>query len=556
MCGIVCAFDLKKNQKDLRPQLLEMSKILRHRGPDWSGIYSSENAIMGHERLAIVDPNSGKQPLYSPNKKIVLAANGEIYNHLELREQLKNKYEFSTQSDCEIILALYQEKGIDFIDDLNGIFAFAIYDSINDEFFIARDHMGIIPLYMGWDKDGTFYVASELKALEGVCSKIELFPPGHYRHSRDNTPNKWYKRNWVDYEAVKNNKTSISDLHDALSDAVHRQLMSDVPYGVLLSGGLDSSITSALAKKFSSKRVESNDTQSAWWPQLHSFSVGLVGSPDLEAAKKVSEHIGSIHHEVIFTIQEGLDALRDVIYHLETYDVTTVRASTPMFLMARSIKSHGIKMVLSGEGADELFGGYLYFHKAPSAEEFHKETVRKLEKLHQYDCLRANKSLAAWGIEGRVPFLDKEFIDVAMRINPKDKMINSERMEKWVVRKAFEDYLPESVAWRQKEQFSDGVGYSWIDTLKEVVELAVTDEQMSNAHYRFPLQTPQNKEEFYYRSIFEEHFPSDAAAMSVPSVPSVACSTPAALDWDEAFKNQNDPSGRAVTKVHDDAYNE
>ena len=556
MCGIVCAFDLKKNQKDLRPQLLEMSKLLRHRGPDWSGIYSSESAIMGHERLAIVDPNSGKQPLYSPNKKIVLAANGEIYNHLELREQLKNKYEFSTQSDCEIILALYQEKGIDFIDDLNGIFAFAIYDSINDEFFIARDHMGIIPLYMGWDKDGTFYVASELKALEGVCSKIELFPPGHYMHSRDKTPNKWYKRNWIDYEAVKNNKTSISDLHDALSDAVHRQLMSDVPYGVLLSGGLDSSITSALAKKFSSKRVESNDTQSAWWPQLHSFSVGLVDSPDLEAAKKVSEYIGSIHHEVIFTIQEGLDALRDVIYHLETYDVTTVRASTPMFLMARSIKSHGIKMVLSGEGADELFGGYLYFHKAPSAEEFHKETVRKLEKLHQYDCLRANKSLAAWGIEGRVPFLDKEFIDVAMRINPKDKMINSKRMEKWVVRKAFEDYLPESVAWRQKEQFSDGVGYSWIDTLKEVVELAVTDEQMSNAHYRFPLQTPQNKEEFYYRSIFEEHFPSDAAAMSVPSVPSVACSTPVALDWDEAFKNQNDPSGRAVTKVHDDAYNE
>ncbi|MBB13161.1 MAG: asparagine synthase B [Flavobacteriaceae bacterium] len=556
MCGIVCAFDLKKNQKKLRPQLLEMSKLLRHRGPDWSGIYSSENAIMGHERLAIVDPNSGKQPLYSPNKKIVLAANGEIYNHLELREQLKNKYEFSTQSDCEIILALYQEKGIDFIDDLNGIFAFAIYDSINDEFFIARDHMGIIPLYMGWDKDGTFYVASELKALEGVCSKIELFPPGHYMHSRDKTPNKWYKRNWIDYEAVKNNKTSISDLHDALSDAVHRQLMSDVPYGVLLSGGLDSSITSALAKKFSSKRVESNDTQSAWWPQLHSFSVGLVGSPDLEAAKKVSEYIGSIHHEVIFTIQEGLDALRDVIYHLETYDVTTVRASTPMFLMARSIKSHGIKMVLSGEGADELFGGYLYFHKAPSAEEFHKETVRKLEKLHQYDCLRANKSLAAWGIEGRVPFLDKEFIDVAMRINPKDKMINSKRMEKWVVRKAFEDYLPESVAWRQKEQFSDGVGYSWIDTLKEVVDIAVTNEQMSNAHYRFPLQTPQNKEEFYYRSIFEEHFPSDAAAMSVPSVPSVACSTPVALNWDEAFKNQNDPSGRAVAKVHDDAYNE
>ena len=556
MCGIVCAFNLKQKQNVLRPQILKMSKLLRHRGPDWSGIYSCDNAILSHERLAIVDPASGKQPLYSPDKKIILAANGEIYNHLELREKLSGKYTFTTQSDCEIILALYQDKGINFVDDLNGIFAFAIYDSINNEFFIARDHMGIIPLYMGWDKNGTFYVASELKALEGVCSKIELFPPGHYWFSKNNAPTRWYNRDWVDYQKVKNNKTNISDLHDALSDAVHRQLMSDVPYGVLLSGGLDSSITSALAKKFSSKRVESNDTQSAWWPQLHSFSVGLEGSPDLEAARKVSEHIGSIHHEVIFTIQEGLDAIRDVIYHLETYDITTVRASTPMFLMARSIKSHGIKMVLSGEGADELFGGYLYFHKAPSAEEFHKETVRKLDKLHQYDCLRANKSLAAWGIEGRVPFLDKEFIDVAMRINPEDKMINSERMEKWVVRKAFEDYLPESVAWRQKEQFSDGVGYSWIDTLKEVVEDAITDDQMINAKFRFPLQTPQNKEEFYYRSIFEEHFPSDTASMSVPSVPSVACSTPIALEWDEAFKNQNDPSGRAVAKVHEDSYKE
>jgi asparagine synthase (glutamine-hydrolysing) len=556
MCGIVCAFDLKQDAESLRPQLLEMSKRIRHRGPDWSGIYKSENAILGHERLAIVDPASGKQPLYNEDQSLVLAANGEIYNHLELRKKFEGKYNFKTESDCEIILALYQKKGVDFVDDLNGIFAFAIYDSTKDSYFIARDHMGIIPLYMGWDKDGTFYVASELKALEGVCAKIELFPPGHYWHSGDEAPTQWYKRNWVDFEEVKNNPTSIEDLHDSLSDAVHRQLMSDVPYGVLLSGGLDSSITSALAKKFSSKRVESDDTQEAWWPQLHSFSVGLEGSPDLAAAKKVSEHIGSIHHEVVFTIQEGLDAIRDVIYHLETYDITTVRASTPMFLMARSIKSHGIKMVLSGEGADELFGGYLYFHKAPSAEEFHKETVRKLDKLHQYDCLRANKSLAAWGIEGRVPFLDKEFIDVAMRINPKDKMINKERMEKWVVRKAFEDYLPESVAWRQKEQFSDGVGYSWIDTLKEVVEAAVSDEQMNNAHFRFSLQTPQNKEEFYYRTLFEEHFPSDAAALSVPSVPSVACSTPIALEWDEAFKNQNDPSGRAVSKVHDDAYKE
>ena len=554
MCGIVCAFDLKQDSETLRPQILEMSKRVRHRGPDWSGIYHSKNAILGHERLAIVDPASGKQPLYSEDSTIILAANGEIYNHLDLRKSFKGKYQFRTESDCEVILALYQEKGPDFVDDLNGIFAFAIYDCKNDSYFIARDHMGIIPLYMGWDKYGTFYVASELKALEGICAQIELFPPGHYWKCGDQRPTRWYKRDWVDFEKVKSNPTNIEDLHDALSNAVHRQLMSDVPYGVLLSGGLDSSITSALAKKFSSKRIESKDTQEAWWPQLHSFSVGLEGSPDLAAAKKVSEHIGSIHHEVIFTIQEGLDAIKDVIYHLETYDITTVRASTPMFLMARSIKSHGIKMVLSGEGADELFGGYLYFHKAPSAEEFHKETVRKLDKLHQYDCLRANKSLAAWGIEGRVPFLDKEFIDVAMRINPKDKMINKERMEKWVVRKAFEDYLPESVAWRQKEQFSDGVGYSWIDTLKEVVEASVSDEEIENAHFRFPLQTPQNKEEFYYRSIFEEHFPSDAAALSVPSVPSVACSTPIALEWDEAFKNQNDPSGRAVAKVHDDAY--
>ena len=554
MCGIVCAFDLKQSSTELRPQILEMSKRLRHRGPDWSGIYDCETAILGHERLAIVDPTSGKQPLISPSNNLILAANGEIYNHSELRKPYEASYGFKTKSDCEVILALYEKEGKSFVNKLNGIFAFAIYDKEKDEYFIARDHMGIIPLYMGWDGNGTFFVASELKALEGVCSKIELFPPGHYFHSKDEAPTKWYHPEWNTYEAVKDNSTSIEELHDALTDAVHRQLMSDVPYGVLLSGGLDSSITSALAKKFAAKRIESDDTQSAWWPQLHSFSVGLEGSPDLAAAQKVAEHIGTVHHEIKFTIQEGLDAIREVIYHLETYDITTIRASTPMFLMARAIKALGIKMVLSGEGADELFGGYLYFHKAPNAKEFHEETVRKLEKLHQYDCLRANKSLAAWGIEGRVPFLDKEFIEVAMRINPKDKMISDDRMEKWVLRKAFEDYLPKSVAWRQKEQFSDGVGYSWIDNLKKVVGEKVTDEQMDNAHFRFPVQTPQNKEEFFYRSIFESHFPSDAAALSVPSVPSVACSTPVALAWDEAFQNQNDPSGRAVAKVHEKGY--
>ncbi len=554
MCGIVCAFDLKQDAEVLRPQLLEMSKKIRHRGPDWSGIYADEKAILAHERLAIVDPVSGKQPLFSKDKKLVLAANGEIYNHRELRKQFEGKYDFQTDSDCEVILALYEEKGVDFIDELNGIFAFALYDVEKDLYFVSRDHMGIIPLYMGWDQNGTFYVASELKALEGVCTKIELFPPGHYLSSEDSELKKWYVRDWSDYEVVEKNQTSIDELRDALEAAVHRQLMSDVPYGVLLSGGLDSSVTSAIAKKYADKRIESGDTKEAWWPQLHSFSVGLEGSPDLAAAQKVADHIGTVHHEIKFTIQEGLDAIKDVIYNLETYDITTIRASTPMYLMARVIKSMGVKMVLSGEGADEIFGGYLYFHKAPNAQEFHDETVRKLDKLHMYDCLRANKSLAAWGIEGRVPFLDKEFMDVAMRINPQDKMINGERMEKWVIRKAFESYLPESVVWRQKEQFSDGVGYSWIDTLKEVVDLEVSDEQMSNAHFRFPIQTPQNKEEFYYRSIFEGHFPSDAAALSVPQEPSVACSTKIALEWDEAFKNMNDPSGRAVAAVHEEAY--
>ena len=554
MCGIVCAFDLKQKAETLRPQVLEMSKIIRHRGPDWSGIYSNEKAILAHERLAIVDPASGKQPLFTKDKSLVLAANGEIYNHRELRKQFQDKYEFQTESDCEVILALYQEKGVHFLDEMNGIFGFAIYDVAKDEYFIARDHMGIIPLYIGWDQYGTFYVASELKALEGYCTKIELFPPGHYMSSKDGEFVQWYKREWTEFDAVKENETSIIAIKTALEAAVKRQLMSDVPYGVLLSGGLDSSITSAIAKKYAQKRIESDSKSDAWYPQLHSFAVGLEGSPDLAAAQKVANHLGTIHHEIKFTIQEGLDAIRDVIYNIETYDVTTIRASTPMYLMARVIKSMGIKMVLSGEGSDELFGGYLYFHKAPNAREFHEETVRKLSKLHMYDCLRANKSLAAWGIEGRVPFLDKEFMDVAMRINPQDKMINGERMEKWVLRKAFEDMLPESVAWRQKEQFSDGVGYSWIDTLKEIVAKEVSDEQLANAKYKFPIQTPTSKEEYYYRSIFTEHFPSDAAALSVPQEASVACSTKIALEWDEAFKNMNDPSGRAVANVHDDAY--
>ncbi len=551
MCGIIGIFQIENQTDSLRQRALKISHKIRHRGPDWSGIYVGGSAILCHERLSIVDPQSGGQPLYSPDRQQVLAVNGEIYNHREIRARYQGKYVFQTGSDCEVILALYRDKGVDFLEELNGIFAFALYDVERDEYLIARDHIGIIPLYIGKDNEGLLYVSSELKALEGICDEIEPFLPGHYYWSREGKMHRWYQRDWMDYDAVKDNQTSVEELHDALEAAVQRQLMCDVPYGVLLSGGLDSSVISAIAKKYSAMRVETDNKAAAWWPQLHSFAVGLKGAPDLAKAKEVAEHIGTVHHEINYTIQEGLDAIRDVIYYIETYDVTTVRASTPMYLLARVIKSMGIKMVLSGEGADEIFGGYLYFHKAPDAKAFHDETVRKLGKLHQYDCLRANKSLSAWGVEGRVPFLDKEFIDVAMRLNPVDKMCPGSTIEKRVVREAFADMLPESVAWRQKEQFSDGVGYSWIDTLKAITSEAVSDEQMLHAAERFPINTPLNKEEYYYRTIFEEHFPSESAALSVPQEASVACSTAIALEWDKAWKGQNDPSGRAVKDVHE-----
>ena len=541
MCGIVCSFNIKKSADELRPQIIEMSKKVRHRGPDCSGVFSCEKAILAHERLAIVDPKSGKQPLISKDGNLILAVNGEIYNHLEIREEYKDRYEFLTKSDCEVILALYQEKGKDFLEDLNGIYAFALYDLEKNVFLIGRDHIGIIPLYQGWDIYGAYYVASELKALEGYCEKIVEFPTGSYYYSENREPTKWYVRDWMEYDNVKDNLTDAELLRESLVNAVKRQLMSDVPYGVLLSGGLDSSVISAIAAKFALP--------------LHSFAIGLKGSPDLEAARKVSKHIGTTHHELEYTVQEGIDAIREVIYHIETYDVTTVRASTPMYLLARFIKSLGIKMVLSGEGADEIFGGYLYFHKAPNAEEFHKENVRKLGKLHQYDCLRANKSLASWGVEGRVPFLDKEFLDVAMRINPKDKMAGNGKIEKYIIRKAFEEYLPHEIVWRQKEQFSDGVGYSWIDTLKEIANRTISDLQISNADSYFPINPPLSKEEFLYRTIYSELFPSDSAALCVPSVPSVACSSPVALEWDKAFKENADPSGRAVSSVHQDPVN-
>lgn len=549
-----------------------MSKKIRHRGPDWSGIYCGRSAILCHERLSIVDPQSGRQPLFSPDGKQILAVNGEIYNHRDIRARYAGKYEFQTGSDCEVILALYRDKGVNFIEELSGIFAFALYDEKKDEFLIARDPIGVIPLYIGYDNEGRVYCASELKALEGYCDRYEPFLPGHYYWSREGKMKPWYRRDWTSYDNVKDNytpaatnathvdkgvdayKMQVDALRDALDNAVRRQLMSDVPYGVLLSGGLDSSVISAVAKKYAARRIETDGRNSAWWPQLHSFAVGLKGAPDLIKAREVAEHIGTVHHEINYTIEEGLDAVRDVIYYIETYDVTTVRASTPMYLLARVIKSMGIKMVLSGEGADEVFGGYLYFHKAPDARAFHEETVRKLSKLYMYDCLRANKSLAAWGVEGRVPFLDKEFLDVAMRLNPSVKMCPGKTIEKKIVRDAFGSLLPESVAWRQKEQFSDGVGYSWIDTLKDITSKAVTDEQMAHAAERFPINPPMNKEEYYYRSIFEEYFPSESAARSVPSVPSVACSTAEALAWDASFAGCNEPSGRAVSGVHEEAY--
>lgn len=554
MCGIVGIFDIKEQSSELRNKALRMSQKIRHRGPDWSGIYCGGHAILCHERLSIVDPQSGKQPLYSPDGRQVLAVNGEIYNHQAIRQATAADYEYQTGSDCEAILALYRAHGIHFLEQLSGIFAFALYDEERDEYLIARDPIGVIPLYIGHDADGKTYVASELKALEGFCDEYEPFLPGHYLYSREGVMRRWYTRDWMDYEAVKDNGADIDSLRVGLQEAVKRQLMSDVPYGVLLSGGLDSSIISAIAQKFAARRVEDGGQTGAWWPRLHSFAVGLKGAPDLEKARLVAEHIGTVHHEINYTIQEGLDALRDVIYFTETYDVTTVRASTPMYLLARVIKSMGIKMVLSGEGADEIFGGYLYFHKAPSARAFHEETVRKLGKLHWYDCLRANKSLSAWGVEGRVPFLDRDFLDIAMRLNPKAKMCPGQEIEKKILRQAFADLLPEEIAWRQKEQFSDGVGYSWIDTLKRITSEQVSDEQMAHAAERFPIHTPLCKEEYFYRSIFEEHFPSRSAALSVNQEASVACSTSIALEWDAAWKQMNDPSGRAVSGVHQQAY--
>ncbi|HIB14954.1 MAG TPA: asparagine synthase B [Candidatus Marinimicrobia bacterium] len=547
MCGIIGLFNIQ-NQQAMRTEALKMAGKIRHRGPDWSGSYSDEYCVLMHERLSIVDVEHGAQPLYDTKTKRVLAVNGEIYNHKELEKKLSNSHDFQTNSDCEVLLYLYDEFGADFLNEIDGIFAFSLYDPNTKDYFVARDHIGIIPLYIGWDENGVTYVASEMKSIESYCEKLQEFPPGNYYKNGEFT--QWYQPNWVN--EIPTDAVSLPKLKKALEDSVHKQLMCDVPYGVLISGGLDSSVIAAIAAKYSKKRVESGDAEEAWWPRLHSFAIGLDGSPDLKAAKIVADAIGTVHHECKYTIQEGLDALRDVIYHLETYDVTTIRAATPMYLMARKIKSMGIKMVLSGEGADEVFGGYLYFHMAPNKEELHHETVRKLQKLSKYDCLRANKSMAAWGIEARVPFLGKEFLEYAMNIDPADKMCSDGKAEKYVLRKAFEGIIPDEVLWRQKEQFSDGVGYNWIDSLKANADEKVSDDNLANAKRKFPIQPPTTKEGYYYREIFDEMYPSNEAALTVEAGPSIACSSPVAFRWSKEFEKMDDPSGRAVA-VHSKA---
>lgn len=556
MCGILAIFNLTQPAESLRPLALRQSRKQRHRGPDWSGIAIRDDVVMAHERLAIVDLEHGAQPIISADGQLLLAVNGEIYNHQTLREQIGNQYDWQTQSDCEVILPLYRQHGVKLVELLRGMYAFALHDANTGNFMIARDPIGIMPLYYGRDEHGQLLIASEMKALIDVCTTVSEFPPGHYWSNESNAPVQWFKPEWKNYSHVATASKDGSVLRDALEQSVISHLMTDVPYGVLLSGGLDSSIVAALAQKHAAKRIEDNETSPAWWPQLHSFAIGLKGSPDLAAAADAAKHIGTIHHGFEYTLQEGLDALEEVIYHLETYDVTTIRAATPMFLLARKIRAMGIKMVLSGEGADEIFGGYLYFHKAPDAKSFHEETIRKLERLHSYDCLRANKAMAAWGIEARVPFLDRDFMDVAMQINPGIKMAGPDRMEKYILRECFADMLPDSIAWRQKEQFSDGVGYGWIDGLRDFSAEQVTDQQMLTAHDRFPYHPPVSKEAYYYRSIFQRCFPLRAAAETVPAGPTVACSTPEAIAWDASLQQINDPSGRAALGIHQSAYSE
>ncbi|CAN1224762.1 Asparagine synthetase [glutamine-hydrolyzing] 3 [Linum perenne] len=561
MCGILAVFGCIDNSQAKRSRIIELSRRLRHRGPDWSGLHCYEDCYLAHQRLAIVDPASGDQPLYNEDKSIVVTVNGEIYNHKELREKLKS-HQFRTGSDCEVIAHLYEEYGEDFVGMLDGMFSFVLHDTRNKTFIAARDAIGITPLYLGWGLDGSVWFASEMKALSDDCERFVSFLPGHIYSSKEGTLKRWYNPPWYT-EKVPSTPYDPLYLREAFekacsapSQAVAKRLMTDVPFGVLLSGGLDSSLVAAVA----SRKMAELESACQWGTQLHSFCVGLKGSPDLKAAREVADYLHTRHHEFHFTVQEGIDALEEVIYHVETYDVTTIRASTPMFLMSRKIKSLGVKMVLSGEGSDEIFGGYLYFHKAPNKEELHQETCRKIKALHLYDCLRANKSTSAWGLEARVPFLDKEFIEVAMSIDPEWKMIRPDlgRIEKWILRNAFDDeknpYLPKHILYRQKEQFSDGVGYSWIDGLKDHADKQVTDAMLINASFVYPENTPTTKEAYYYRTIFEKFFPKNAARATVPGGPSIACSTAKAVEWDATWSKNLDPSGRAAIGVHEDAY--
>lgn len=552
MCGILGIFDLEPGAdlRSLRRTALARSALQRHRGPDWSGVHADEGAILVHERLAIVDPAGGAQPIRSADGAIVLAVNGEIYNHRTLEAGLTDPYPFQSRSDCEVINALYRTEGPGFLSRLNGIFAFALWDREQRRYLIARDPVGVCPLYWGRDAEGHRWVASEMKTLAGICADLEVFPPGHWFDSETGALQRYHEPRWRDHQVTRGVQVDPTTLREALEQAVHRQLMSDVPYGVLLSGGLDSAVVATCAARFARHRVEEDDRTEAWWPRLHSFAIGLHGAPDLQAAQVAAEAIGTVHHAFEFTVEEGLDALPEVIRHIESYDVTTVRASTPMFLLARRIRAMGIKMVLSGEGSDEIFGGYLYFHKAPSAQAFHEETVRKLDALHLYDCLRANKSMAAWGIEARVPFLDLEFLDLAMGMDAEQKEVLSGRIEKQVLRDAFRGLLPEEILWRQKEQFSDGVGYGWIDALKVHAAQQMSDAELSEAETRYPVNSPTTKEGLVYRRLFESIYPGDACAATVPGGKSIACSSPAALAWDAAFASAADPSGRAVAGVH------
>jgi len=552
MCSILGLFDIPAGRTGLRGVALEASGRQRHRGPDWSGIYVHDQAIIAHERLAIVDVESGAQPLISADGLHVLGVNGEIYNHRQLRVECAH-YPFATGSDCEVILALYQRHGSRFLERLNGIYAFVLWDAASSRYLIGRDPIGVMPLYYGRDDDGMLWVASEMKAIEPYCGQIDVFPPGHLLDSSQGRIERWYRPAWRDF-ARADRPFDATELRAGLEAAVHRQMMGDVPYGVLLSGGLDSSLIAAIAQRYAKRRIDSDDSEGAWWPRLHSFAIGLEDSPDLAAARVAAAAIGTQHHQFHYTVEEGIDALKDVIYHIETFDVTTVRASTPMYLLARRIRAMGIKMVLSGEGADEIFAGYLYFHKAPGAAALHEETVRKVEQLHRFDCLRANKSMAAWGVEARVPFLDLEFLDLAMGIDPACKRPGPGRLEKAILREAGRGLLPDQILCRQKEQFSDGVGYGWIDALKAHAEQCVSDRELSEAAGRFPLNPPASKEAYLYRQLFERHFRLPAAVATVPAGPSVACSSPQALAWDPEFSALSDPSGRAVRGVHRDSY--